>query len=221
MSTNTPQLPSDSTSDLPSDAPGDDAEWDALLARRSRTTRIVAIVVGVVVFIGTWIGVSALLNALDAPAAVSTAVDGGAGVAYESQEYGFTARFPSEPVETTQNQAVLAYEIEILTVQWVSESTLFSLNAAILPEEIVTAQELDVLLENSIGGVATATGATLTGQEFTELDGERAIAALISYPTGISGKVFVVLNGTTQFSLMVTGDESEWQPFVDSFAFTR
>jgi len=188
--------------------------------KKTMRLRVLAVGAGVIAASLSYAGVSALLNSADGPGATPSTIDAPTAVTYTSDEYRFSVQFPSEPSETTQTQAILSYEIELLTVQWVNHDTLYSANAATFPEEIIAGQELDSLLQNSMGGVASATGGTLSDQNFIDVEGRRAIAAIVSYPTEEVGRVMIVLDGLTQYSLLSTGSESDWSAFLDSFTFT-
>lgn len=185
----------------------------------SRARRIIAVAVAVVVAVGVFLGVQALLRVVNQPNVAPSTIEESTSYSYVSDEYGFSVDFPSEPTETTQVQPVAGYDIELLQVQWVNSDTTYLVGAAIFPPELLE-QNLDVMLQNSIGGAASASGAELSDLEFIELAGERAIRGTLTFPNGQVGVTVIALHNGGQYSLTMVSSEADREAFLEGFAFT-
>ncbi|MGX5680631.1 hypothetical protein [Schumannella luteola] len=235
MSNETPgPTPSDETAGPVLPPPTPVAEEPAP-QRPSRTVLVLSIIIAVLVAAGAGIGVFAALNAqrtsdaapessesaepVEETSAPGEEAEATEGVLFTSEAHGYEVRFPGEPTVLEQNQALLGYELVIESAQWVEAMTIYTSQGVELPAEIATVQEPEVLLEGSIGGVASTTGATVEEKQSIELDGAPAISALLSFETGQRIFVVVALHDTTLITLIAPEEVAPRDAFVSSFRF--
>ena len=193
--------------------------------RMSTRRRVLIIALSAAVAVGTAIGTTAILHAInDRPADVAKPPPGdlpteGETLLWNFPEHRFAVAFPSEPDRQSTTQQVREFSVPITAYSVNSGSDQFVVSAAEMPATVLEQQDLDTFLTNSLAGAASGVGAELTEQSFTTLGGERAIAGMFDVQNSTAYVTITVREGM-QFSVMVlTDDSTTAEDFVSSFAF--
>lgn len=186
----------------------------------TRRTRVIAVVaVALVLAIGLFFGVRALIEAagsktaaMPTPSPTST----GAGFTYTSDEYGYSVEFPSEPLEQSKTVPVGDFQVALTSAIWSDGTRSLISNGATYPSGLLT--DVDASLASSLtSAVAGIKGARLVSSDPTTIDGIPGISANILVPSGTL-RIIIAIDGDTQYQLVAQNAGPEIaQGFFASF----
>lgn len=152
----------------------------------------------------------------DEPAAEPSAT----GFVYVSDDFPFEVTFPGEPSREVIGQAVVGYDLELITVTWSGGGRSVILGSTEFPSELLPGGATDEVLQGSLDGAAGNVAGTVVDQEFITVDGERAITGTVT-AAGSTFYVTVFFADSVQYSLISeNGTSAEHDAYVDSFRFT-
>lgn len=186
-----------------------------------RARLIFSIVVVVVVAVAAFIVVQLTLRANDAsaPAPTSSAAAPLVPTTFSSDELGFTAVYPAEPTQSSNTQSVGGVDVILNTVQWTDGVAAASVSITDL-SQFIEGQDIDSVLQGSLTGMATSTSSTISSQEFTTLDGQRAISGTID--TNGADDIHAIIsvrNGVQYIVISTSLTAAQSDAFLTSFAF--
>jgi hypothetical protein len=189
-------------------------------AEPSRRTRLlVAAAVVLVLAIGLFVGVRAIIDATASRTAATpspTPTSDAAGYRYTSETYGYSVEFPSEPAEQSKTVPVGDAEVALTSAVWTDGTRTLVSNGATYPPGLLT--DVDASLKSSLTtAIAGITGARLVSSDPTTIDGIPGVSANIFIPGGTL-RIIIAINGDTQYQLVAqnTGPQIA-QGFFTSF----
>lgn len=169
--------------------------------------------------------------ATTAPAA-TTAASADSELSYDltSAKFGFSAKFPSKPTESTQDTDQEGQKVTLNSFMSSSEKNYYGLvvfSAACTPEGADIAARLKASAEGSINGAAKSAGDSspkITSQKSTTVSGKPALESNFTISKdGQSAPIstVVVIDGSRFYSLLIINSTPEtWKDFLSSFEIT-
>jgi hypothetical protein len=184
-----------------------------------RTRVLVAVAVVLVLAVGLFFGIRALIEAADsrsAPMPTPSASATGAGFVYTSDEYGYSVEFPDEPLEQSKTVPVGDFQVALTSAIWSDGTRSLISNGATYPAGLLT--DVNASLRSSLtSAVAGITGARLVSSDPTTIDGVPGISANILVPSGTL-RIIIAIDGDTQYQLVAQNAGPEIaQGFFASF----
>ena len=142
------------------------------------------------------------------------------GVVYESADFPFEVTFPGEPTREVIDQAVVGFDLQLITVTWNGGGRSVILGSTEFPADLLPGGANDDVLQGSLDGAAANVGGTIVDQEFIDVDGQRAISGVVT-AAGSTLHVTVFFRDSVQYSMISeNGTEDEHAQYVASFRFT-
>lgn len=188
---------------------------------RGRTRVTVTIVVFVLLAVGVFFGVRALVEAAGSrtdatPSASPTATSDGIGFTYTSADYGYSIEFPAEPTEQSRTVQVGDAEVPVTSAAWDNGTVSLVSSGARYPADALS--DTTGSLKSALDGlVANTPDATLVSSDPVKLGEFPAVKAAISVPAG-NVVVVIAIDGDIQYQLVAANaDQTVSDGFFNSF----
>ena len=185
-----------------------------------RTRVVVSIAVFLVLAVGLFFGVRAMIDVVGSRQAEATPTaspsSAAPGYTYTSAEYGYSVEFPAEPTEQTKTVPFDDAEIAVTSAVW--ENGLRSLVSTGAAYPAGALADVNASLKSALDGLlANTPGAQLESSDVFTLAGISAVKALIATPGG-DLRVVIAIDGDTQYQLVAYNlDETTADGFFSTF----
>ena len=182
------------------------------------------IVIGAAVLIGAFVSTQLLLNSIDGDPEGERGP--GDSVAFEdrapafvSDEFGFTAHFPSEPAVESIEQQFGDIVVPVTVFTAVTGTDQFLVAVADMPENVLDLQDVDTFLTNSLNGMAGGVGGRVVDRSFTAVSNERAITGVIHFGDSDEIHAIITLHDGKQYTITtITSDLEATVAFLQTFS---